>query len=52
MTLKEYREKINPCYGCGSYDEDLGCTMPGADMPYACPVMEEPPGFWEGLEDD
>lgn len=38
MTLKEYREKINPCYGYGCYDEDFGCTIPGGDTSYACPL--------------
>ena len=37
MTLKEYREKVNPCYGCGCWDEEAeGFTMPGTDRDFAC----------------
>lgn len=31
MTTDEYRENINPCYGCDCWDEDMGCSMPSAD---------------------
>ncbi|GFI47777.1 hypothetical protein IMSAGC019_03103 [Lachnospiraceae bacterium] len=41
MTLKEYREKINPCYGYECYNEDLGCTMSGIDRTYACPLITD-----------
>lgn len=38
MTIKEYRRKVNPCYKCDCYDEDMGCTMPSVDKGYACPL--------------
>lgn len=41
MTREEYIRKINPCYGCGCYDEDMGCTMPSIDREYACPLKNE-----------
>lgn len=41
MTEKEYREKVNPCYGCGCWDEDMGCTMPAVDKCYACSLEDE-----------
>ena len=41
MTVEEYREKINPCYGCGCYDADMGCTMPSGDLLYACSLHEK-----------
>ena len=44
MTLKEYREKVNPCYGCDCYDEDMGCTMPSIDRMYACDLETEEMG--------
>ena len=28
----------NPCLGCDCYDPDMGCTMPGMDKWYACPL--------------
>lgn len=42
MTLKEYRENVNPCYGYDCYDPDLGCMIPGQDRWYACPLEPEP----------
>ncbi|MDO4318300.1 MAG: hypothetical protein Q4C48_08870 [Lachnospiraceae bacterium] len=42
MTEEEYREKVNPCYGCGCYDEDMGCSMPSCDRIYACSVYATP----------
>lgn len=44
MTVEEYRRKINPCYGCGCWDEDMGCTMPPQDKCYACPLETEKDG--------
>lgn len=41
MTENEYRKKVNPCWGCGCYDEDMGCTMPSLDRCYACPLENE-----------
>ena len=41
MMTEEYREKINPCFGCGCYDPDTGCTMPSVDKSYACPLAQE-----------
>lgn len=41
MTKEEYREKVNPCYGRGCWDADMGCTMPAPDRQYACPIREE-----------
>lgn len=38
MTIEEYREKVNPCYGRACYDPDLGCMMPAEDLWYACPL--------------
>lgn len=38
MTDEEYREKVNPCWGCGCYDPDMGCSMPSLDLDYACPL--------------
>lgn len=40
MTIEEYRENIKPCYGCGCWDEDGGCTMPSLDKAYACPLEQ------------
>lgn len=40
MTAEEYREKINPCYGCDCWDEDMGCLMAGVDRTYACPLED------------
>ena len=50
MTLEEYREIINPCYGYDCYDEDLGCIMPRLDRPHACPLKDKPFPFLEGVE--
>jgi hypothetical protein len=33
--------EVNPCLDCGAYDPDMGCTMPGPDMWYACPIESE-----------
>ena len=44
MTLEEYRQKINSCYGCGCWDEDMGCMMPSADQMYACSLRTEEKG--------
>jgi hypothetical protein len=41
MELEEYRKKVNPCYGCGCYDEDMGCTMPCINQQYGCPLEKE-----------
>lgn len=41
MTENEYRKKVNPCWGCGCYDEDMGCTMSSLDRCYACPLENE-----------
>lgn len=41
MTREEYIQKINPCYGCDCYDEDMGCTMPSIDRKYACPLEKD-----------
>ena len=38
MTLEQYRKEVNPCYGCGCYDSDMGCSMPSVDRSYACPL--------------
>ena len=48
MTAEEYRQKINPCYGCDCWDPDMGCTMPSIHKPYACGLNDEQ----EGKEDD
>ena len=34
----------NPCLlcNCGFYDSDFGCTCPGMDRWYACPLEPEP----------
>lgn len=40
MTIKEYKEKVNPCYGCGCWNPDMGCEMPSLDMSYACPLKQ------------
>ena len=50
MTAKEYREKVNPCFGCDCYDEDLGCSMPSLDRQYACSLEED--SFLEVFLDD
>ena len=36
-------EGPNPCLDCDCYDPDMGCTMPGIDKSYACP-LEAPNG--------
>lgn len=36
MSRDEYIHTVNPCYGCGCYDPDTGCSMPGGDRSYAC----------------
>lgn len=41
MTENEYRKKVNPCWGCDCYDEDMGCTMSSLDRCYACPLENE-----------
>lgn len=42
---------VNPCLGYDCYDPDAGCTIPGAERWYACPLMPEPgPEDFEGLE--
>lgn len=41
MSRDEYIHTVNPCYGCGCYDPDEGCSMPGIDRVYACPHNEE-----------
>lgn len=38
LTIEEYREKVNPCYGYDCYDPDLGCTMPADERSYLCPL--------------
>lgn len=30
--------ETNPCFGCGCYDADYGCSMPSIDKIYACPL--------------
>ena len=40
MTREEYKEKVNPCYGCDCWDSDMGCTMLDTDRDYAC-VLED-----------
>ena len=39
----------NPCLlcNCGFYDSDFGCTCPGMDRWYACPLEPEPD--WEEI---
>lgn len=32
----------NPCWGCGFYDSDSGCTCSSLDLWYACPLEPEP----------
>lgn len=46
MTIEEYREKINPCYGYDCWDEDMGCMMPSMDKCYACPLGTEKEDFY------
>lgn len=41
MTDEEYRREVNPCWGCGCWDPDLGCEMPAVDKTYACHLEEE-----------
>lgn len=41
MSRDEYIHTVNPCYDCGSYDSDLGCTMSSVDTLYACPQNTE-----------
>ena len=31
-----------PCYHCGWYDSDWGCTCPGNELWYQCPLEPEP----------
>lgn len=31
----------NPCFGCGFYDSDMGCTCSSLDIWYACPLEPE-----------
>lgn len=33
--------ETNPCFGCGCYDSDMGCTMPSIDKSYACPLKTD-----------
>ena len=37
--------ETNPCFGCGCYDPDMGCTMPSVDKCYACPLESDKRGF-------
>ena len=30
--------ETNPCFGCGCYDPDMGCSMLSVDKIYACPL--------------
>ena len=41
MTLEEYRRDISPCFGCGCWNPDMGCSMPDLDRGYACPLEAE-----------
>ncbi|MCI9128329.1 MAG: hypothetical protein HFG28_14410 [Eubacterium sp.] len=41
MTEKEYKQKENPCWGCGCWDPDMGCIMPAIDKIYACSLEAE-----------
>lgn len=41
LRIEDYRAKVNPCYGCGCWDEDMGCTMPAVDKCYACSLEDE-----------
>lgn len=36
MSRDEYIYTVNPCYGCGCYDPDEGCSMASVDIAYAC----------------
>ncbi|MCI8577962.1 MAG: hypothetical protein HFG64_10735 [Lachnospiraceae bacterium] len=38
MMLEEYKRNINLCFRCGCWDPDTGCSMPGVDRSYACPL--------------
>lgn len=33
---------VNPCLGHGCYAPDVGCTIPGTDRWYACPLQPDP----------
>lgn len=41
MEIDRYRREINPCYGCGCWDEDMDCIMPSQYRCYACPLEAE-----------
>lgn len=41
MTEEEYRRDVNPCFGCGCWNPDTGCTMPSIDRSYACWLEED-----------
>ena len=41
----------NSCVYCGHYDEDYGCTCPGQDMWYSCPIEAAKPKNQKALED-
>lgn len=32
----------NPCFDCGWYDSDMGCTCPDGEKWYQCPLEPEP----------
>lgn len=45
------KPNTNPCLGHGCYAPDVGCTIPGTDRWYACPLQPDPePEDFEGLE--
>lgn len=51
MTLEEYRGKINPCYGCGCWEEDMGCAMPSCDKGDACYLEDNGCGKKKEIDD-
>lgn len=37
----------NPCFGCGWYDSDFGCTCSSLEMWYQCRLLPEPD--WDAI---
>lgn len=44
------RKEINPCYGCGSWDADMGCTMPETERSCARPVEDRGMAFFMAMD--
>ena len=44
--------ETNPCFGCGCYDADYGCSMPSVDKWYACPLEADEEEMLQIKEDE